>query len=160
MVDRKGEVHLYLQISEVIRSRIVQGLSPGDLVTSEAKIQREFHVARTTARKAIRVLRDQGLVHTIQGEGTFFGSLDERPQTERSSPLYRYVADEIRRQIISGQLPPEHPVPGEVTLKRRYGVARETIRRGMAYLREEGWVYTIPHRGSYVSPRDQWPAEP
>ncbi|WP_345398707.1 GntR family transcriptional regulator [Nonomuraea salmonea] len=69
MLNREGARYLYLQISEVIRSRIIAELSPGDVVISEAGIQREFNVARTTARRAIRVLRNQGLVHTRQGQG-------------------------------------------------------------------------------------------
>lgn len=73
MLDREGDTHPYRQISEIIRSRIVDTLSPGDPVASEAEIQREFGVARTTARRAIRILRDEGLIHTVQGEGTFAG---------------------------------------------------------------------------------------
>ncbi|MFD2354744.1 hypothetical protein ACFSTC_43980 [Nonomuraea ferruginea] len=40
---------------------------------------------------------------------------------------------------------------------QQYECARETVRRAMALLREQGWIYTVPQRGSYVSPRDSWP---
>lgn len=154
MLDRSGDTYLYLQISEVLKSRITGGLSPGDLVISEAGIQREFRVARTTARRAIRVLRNQGLVHTRQGEGTFVSSPGEGAE---QIPLYRQIADELRTSIQAGELPAHRPLPREVTLVRQYGAARETVRRAIALLREQGWVFTIPHRGSYVSPEERRP---
>ncbi|MBE1591253.1 GntR family transcriptional regulator [Nonomuraea angiospora] len=154
MLDRSGDTYLYLQISEVLKSRITGGLSPGDLVISEAGIQREFRVARTTARRAIRVLRNQGLVHTRQGEGTFVSSPGEGAE---QIPLYRQIADELRASIQAGELPAHRPLPREVTLVRQYGAARETVRRAIALLREQGWVFTIPHRGSYVAPEERRP---
>lgn len=122
---------------------------------SEAGIQREFRVARTTARRAIRVLRNQGLVHTRQGEGTFVSSPG---QGAEQVPLYRQIAEEIRKSITAGELTAHRPLPREVTLVRQYGAARETVRRAIALLREQGWVFTVPHRGSYVSPEERRPA--
>ncbi|MEO3872354.1 GntR family transcriptional regulator [Nonomuraea sp. B12E4] len=158
MLNREGDTYLYLQISDVIRSRIMAELSPGDVVISEAGIQREFQVARTTARRAIRVLRNQGLVHTRQGEGTFVSSPDEfgRPSGPQT-PLYRHIAEDVRRRIKAGELPASHPIPNEAALVRQFGAARETVRRAVALLREQGWVCSVPHRGSYVTPEDRWP---
>jgi DNA-binding GntR family transcriptional regulator len=34
-----------------------------------------------------------------------------------------------------------------------YGVSRDTVRRTIALLRDEGVVFTVPHRGTYVGPR-------
>ena len=158
MLDPDGDTHLYLQISEIIRSRIVQGLSPGDPVASEADIQREFGVARTTARRAIRVLRDEGLVHTVHGEGTYVGAHAEAPRAPRKTPLYQCIAQDIAGHINAGKIQPRRPIPGETALVQRYDVARETIRRAMALLREQGWIYTVPQRGSYVSPPERWPS--
>ena len=50
--------------------------SPGELrrdrpVPSESQLQQEFGVARGTARKAIQVLRDHGLVITVHGRGSY-----------------------------------------------------------------------------------------
>ncbi|MBF8187713.1 winged helix-turn-helix transcriptional regulator [Nonomuraea sp. K274] len=157
MLDREGDTFLYLQISEVLKSRIVSELSPGDLVISEAEIQREFSVARTTARRAIRVLRNQGIVHTRQGEGTFVSVPGETGPRGRQTPLYRHIAEEIRQRISTGELDPGGPIPSEVELVRQYGAARETVRRAVALLREQGWVFSVPHRGSYVAAEERWP---
>ncbi|MEQ4718257.1 GntR family transcriptional regulator [Nonomuraea sp. B19D2] len=155
MLDRSGGTYLYVQISEVLKARIIEGLSPGDVLISEAGIQREFRVARTTARRAIRVLRNQGLVHTRQGGGTFVSAPGAAEADQ--VPLYRQIAELIRKRIEAGELPAQRPLPSEVTLVRQYGAARETVRRAIALLREQGWVFTIPHRGSYVSPEDRRP---
>jgi DNA-binding GntR family transcriptional regulator len=158
VLNREGETYLYLQISEVIRSRIIADLSPGDPVISEAGIQREFQVARTTARRAIRVLRNQGLVHTRQGEGTFVSAPDARGRpSDPQTPLYRLIAEEIRKRIKAGELAPRQAIPSEIGLVRQYGAARETVRRAVALLREQGWVCSVPHRGSYVAPQERWP---
>ncbi|MFK0289925.1 winged helix-turn-helix domain-containing protein [Streptomyces sp. NPDC090442] len=60
------------------------------------------------------------------------------------------AAAEIIADIESGALAPGRRVPTESNLMQRYGVARDTARRVMRYLREEGYVRTVPQRGSYV----------
>jgi DNA-binding GntR family transcriptional regulator len=157
MLDPEGDSHPYQQISEILRSRIARTLSSGDPVASEAQIQREFGVARTTARRAIRVLRNEGLVHTVHGEGTFVGAPNAAPRVSRQIPLYQHIAAEVVERIQAGELRPRRPIPGETALLQQYDVARETVRRAMALLREQGWIYTVPQRGSYVSPEERWP---
>jgi GntR family transcriptional regulator len=68
-------------------------------------------------------------------------------------PLYVQLAGIVRRQIESGKLQHLDPVPSESTLVQTYGVSRDTARRAMALLREQGVVFTVPHRGTYVGPR-------
>ncbi|WP_101788783.1 GntR family transcriptional regulator [Nonomuraea indica] len=157
MLDPEGDTHLYLQLSQILRARIADGLPPGAPVPSEAQLQREFGVARTTARRAIQVLRDEGLVHTVQGHGAFVGAPGQAPRAPRKTLLYRQIAADISAAILAGGLRPRRPIPGETALAQRYDVARETVRRAMALLREEGWIYTVPQRGSFVSPEERWP---
>lgn len=160
MLDPDSDTHLYLQISEIIRSRVATGMSPGDPVPSEAEIQREFGVARTTVRRAIRILRDEGLVHIVHGQGSFVGIPGEAPRVPRTYPLYRQIADDLADRIERAELTPRRPIPSEKTLLQAYGCARETVRHAMAALREAGWIYTVPQRGSYVSPQERWPQRP
>ena len=68
-------------------------------------------------------------------------------------PLYVQLAGIVRRMIDSGTLRHLDPVPSESSLVQTYGVSRDTVRRTMALLREEGVVFTVPHRGTYVGPR-------
>ncbi|WP_327086540.1 GntR family transcriptional regulator [Nonomuraea sp. NBC_01738] len=158
MLDYDGDTHLYLQIAAILRGRVAE-LDSGHPVPSEADIQSEFGVARTTARRAIHVLREEGLIYTVQGEGTFVGAPDAAPREPRKVPLYRQIAQDLQEKIEAGELAPRRPIPAENTLQQQYDVARETVRRAMALLREEGWIYTVQARGSYVSPEESWPRD-
>jgi len=42
---------------------------------------------------------------------------------------------------------------------REYGVAKATVRHAVAFLRSQGWVFTVPYRGTYVLPPEKWPAQ-
>jgi len=71
-IDRSTPMPLYFQIAERLR-RIVrtQKMRPGDLLTTDERLQQEFGVSRSTARKAIDELVDEGLVERVTGKGTF-----------------------------------------------------------------------------------------
>ena len=69
-------------------------------------------------------------------------------------PTYRQIAAIIKRGILSGHFPPDTRIPTESELVETYEVARSTARRAVAALREEGLVYTVPARGTYVGKLD------
>jgi len=71
-----------------------------------------------------------------------------------ATPVYRQVADVLRRRIASGELPPNRPVPSETQLEAEFEIARGTARKAIAVLREDGLVVTIPGRGTFVNPVD------
>ena len=78
--DPLAPVPRYRQIAAILRERIERGeIEPQRPVPSEVQIEQEFGVARSTARKAIAVLRDAGLVVTVPGLGTFVRPESERP---------------------------------------------------------------------------------
>lgn len=68
-------------------------------------------------------------------------------------PLYLQLAAILRAQIASGALARLDPLPSETTLTQQYDVSRETVRRAVGVLRDEGMVFTVPQRGTYVGPR-------
>ena len=62
----------YLQIANHIRDQILRGdLRPGAEVPSERQIATDWDVARPTAARSLEALRQQGLVESRQGSGTF-----------------------------------------------------------------------------------------
>jgi DNA-binding GntR family transcriptional regulator len=72
MIDREGMTPLYVQVADDIAGRIERGeLAPNRLIPSEHRIVQEYGVARGTARRALQLLRERGLVVTVPGRGTF-----------------------------------------------------------------------------------------
>jgi GntR family transcriptional regulator len=62
---------LYHQIFLVLRGQIVEGrFAPGDLVSGEEELARQFGVSRITARRALAELAAEGLVTRGRGRGT------------------------------------------------------------------------------------------
>lgn len=70
-----------------------------------------------------------------------------------AEPLYAQVAAALRARIESGELARLDPLPSEKTIEQTYGVSRDTARRAVKLLRDEGLVFTVPQRGTYVGPR-------
>jgi len=62
------------------------------------------------------------------------------------------VADELRRRILSGAIPPGALLPSETTLIAEFSASRGTIREAIGLLRAEGMVVTEHGRGSYARP--------
>ena len=77
---------------------------------------------------------------------------DINPRGEKHP--YRQIADAIADAIGRGELLPGEPVPSEKDIQDMTGAGRSTVRRAVAYLRDEGIIYTVPGRGSYVAGRD------
>lgn len=76
---------------------------------------------------------------------------DDRIDPLGPLPPYRQIAAILRRRIESGQYQPDTRIPTESELVDAFEVARTTARRAIAVLREEGLIYTVPQRGSYVT---------
>jgi GntR family transcriptional regulator len=71
-VDHMDPTPLYVQLANVLRRMIESGeLEPRAPLPSESYLQQEHGVARGTVRMAVRILRDEGLVVTIGGRGSF-----------------------------------------------------------------------------------------
>ena len=68
----RSRVPLYIQVASVMRRRIeTNHWVPGQKISTLVELEREFEVARVTVRQAIDVLREEGLLHSQQGRGTF-----------------------------------------------------------------------------------------
>ncbi|WP_344581958.1 GntR family transcriptional regulator [Nonomuraea roseoviolacea] len=157
MLDRDGPVPIYKQVADLIREQIERGeLKAGDPVPSEAVLERDYEIARTTARRVARELREQGMAYTIQGEGTFVGP-PSTPRAARKVPLYQKIAEEIAERIQRGDYQPNRAIPGEKAMMSEYGIAKVTARQVVAHLRKQGWVFTVAYRGTFVSEPEEWP---
>ena len=62
----------YHQIAEELKGRVLSGAyASGRLLPSESELSTQFDVSRVTIRKALEMLRDEGLVDSRQGFGWF-----------------------------------------------------------------------------------------
>jgi GntR family transcriptional regulator len=64
---------------------------------------------------------------------------------------YLSIAEALRGEIASKRLAPHTRLPSEPALVTRYGVARETVRKALAKLEEDGLVYRRRAVGTFVA---------
>jgi DNA-binding GntR family transcriptional regulator len=72
-------------------------------------------------------------------------------------PKHVQIADVLRERITSGKLRPRLPIGSEPTLMSEFGVARDTVRKAIRLLRDEGYLVTQPGMGSFVTDPHEWP---
>ena len=65
-------------------------------------------------------------------------------------PLWQTIAENLRQQIESGELPAQSKVPGENKLAEQYQVSRVTVRRAIEWLTTRRLVERRPGQGTYV----------
>ena len=76
MVDHGSVVAPYRQIAAILRGRIESGeYGPGQRLPGIHDLMGEFGVAALTARKALKVLSDDGLAELSRGRGFYVRSV-------------------------------------------------------------------------------------
>lgn len=68
-------------------------------------------------------------------------------------PVYKQIADELRRRIEAGQIAPGDKLPSESELIAEFAVAQGTVRQAIALLRGDGLVVAEHGRGVFVRQR-------
>jgi DNA-binding GntR family transcriptional regulator len=66
-----GRAPRYVRIAEALRRRLSRTPGAAARLPSEPALAREFQVSRETVRGALAVLRDEGLIYSRAGRGTF-----------------------------------------------------------------------------------------
>lgn len=70
-LNKQSFTPLYHQIEQALRRRIKDGeLAPGTAI-SERELSEKLGISRMTARQALSALRDEGLIYSERGRGTF-----------------------------------------------------------------------------------------
>lgn len=79
----------YKYIAGMVRRRIVRGeYTEGDKLPSEQALSAEFGVSRMTARQAIGLLVNEGLVRRVQGAGAYVASARVERDLNRITGFY------------------------------------------------------------------------
>ncbi|AEI42904.1 GntR family transcriptional regulator [Paenibacillus mucilaginosus] len=71
--------------------------------------------------------------------------------SKKPNLLYQQIADKVRGIIQSRRLQPHDPVPSEGELAKLFGVSRMTSKLALELLAEQGLVYRLPRRGTFLS---------
>lgn len=78
MVDHESAVPVYVQVAGILRAGIADGTyPPGRRLPSVTTLMQEYGIASVTARKALRVLVDEGIAEMTPGMGTFVKATPE-----------------------------------------------------------------------------------
>lgn len=79
-------------------------------------------------------------------------------KNESRTPLYAMIKDYIKNQIADGTFNVNDRLPPEVELIKTFNVSRITVTKALTEMADEGIVYRIPGRGTYVSGNFNSPA--
>lgn len=71
------------------------------------------------------------------------------------APIYEQIFDQIRDQILSGELEPGAALPSIRSLAKDLRISVITTKRAYEELEREGFVITAPGKGCYVAPRPE-----
>lgn len=69
-------------------------------------------------------------------------------------PIYDQIAFQIKNQIIAGELKPGEALPSMRILAKELRISVITTKRAYNDLEEEGFLETVPGKGSFVAMRD------
>lgn len=122
----RSRVSLYIQVASVMRRRIeTKRWLPGQKISTLVELEREFEVARVTIRQAIDILRQEGLLHSQQGRGTFVAEKPVSRYWFKLATSWDLLVESIKDNVpkrIKVDNPP--PLPelreGEGTLASKY----------------------------------------
>ena len=102
-IDKKSHLPAYAQLAGILRQRISDGtFRSGARLPSEAAIAENFGISAMTARQAVGLLAEEGLVNRVQGRGTFVNRLKFTSSHFRLDALHRLLKDKtkLRARII------------------------------------------------------------
>jgi DNA-binding GntR family transcriptional regulator len=76
--------------------------------------------------------------------------------TERA----QQVANFMRERIESGAWRPHRRVPSQSELANQLKVSARAVAHATADLRRRGYLWTLPHKGNYTRPPEDWQQGP
>ena len=92
----------YQEIADELRRR-ARAAAPGSVLPSEAELSREFGASRVTVRRALELVRDDGLIAARQGFGWFVATEPLRQRLERLGTIeaqLEHSGRDSRRRVI------------------------------------------------------------
>jgi len=108
MLDKNDALPLYVQLANLLKKDIVMGkYKEGEVIPSETQLAKKYQITRTTVRRAILDLVNEGLLHQVHGKGTFvclkqvkyniwnFGGLTDYLKSKKESAISKVLKNVI-----------------------------------------------------------------
>lgn len=89
--------------------------------------------------------------NTVAEEGEILVSINFRD----SRPIYEQIKDNLRKLIITGGISPGEKLPSVRDFSSQLAINPNTIQRAYRELENEGYVYTIPGKGSFAAQKQE-----
>ena len=68
-----------------------------------------------------------------------------------SRPIYEQIRDGLRKLIVTGAMQPDEKLPSVRALAQQLSINPNTIQRAYNELESEGYIYSVPGKGSFVA---------
>ena len=68
-----------------------------------------------------------------------------------SRPIYEQIRDGLRKMIATGALQADEKLPSVRVLATQLAINPNTIQRAYTELEKEGFIYSVPGKGSFVA---------
>jgi GntR family transcriptional regulator len=68
-----------------------------------------------------------------------------------SRPIYEQIKDELRRLIVTGVMGVDEKLPSVRALATQLSINPNTIQRAYNDLENEGYIYSVPGKGSFTA---------
>lgn len=99
-IDKGSRMPAYAQMADILRASISQGeYPPGGRLPAESALAKAYGVSAMTARQAVSVLEEEGLVRRVQGSGTFVRKVGVAASNFDLESLGSVFADQENLQV-------------------------------------------------------------
>lgn len=124
-LDFSGKEQLYYQLYDILFQDIINGVySVGDLIPSESELMRLYGVSRATARKAMEMLANNGLINKRRGYGSEVVS--SYPNTSPQHVTSYIKKNEVERAVAEKRMLVSEIVPAAGEIARELNLAEGT----------------------------------
>ena len=70
-------------------------------------------------------------------------------------PIYEQVRDGLRQLLVTGAIQPGEKLPSVRQLASQLAINPNTIQKAYEALEQEGYVYSVPGKGSFAAGREE-----
>ena len=70
-------------------------------------------------------------------------------------PIYEQVRDGLRQLLVTGAIQPGEKLPSVRQLASQLAINPNTIQKAYEALEQEGYVYSVPGKGSFAAEREE-----